>query len=136
MTEHLGGPEHEEKLLDRHQRYLHLDEPEISQMFVIVLETGERTFFPSRRRAWTSHEKDSGALMDQCSDLGNVIPPAIGLPAGRPGHDLQIGLTRSLLRRSAHRPAGCATILLGPTRPTRQNGYNSISYGEGQSSQV
>jgi RimJ/RimL family protein N-acetyltransferase len=43
MTEHLGGPEAEDRLLDRHQRYLEHDDPGISQMFVIVLGTGERT---------------------------------------------------------------------------------------------
>jgi RimJ/RimL family protein N-acetyltransferase len=42
MTEHLGGPETEEKLLGRHQGYLKHDEPSISQMFAIVLGSGAR----------------------------------------------------------------------------------------------
>ncbi|GAA0354991.1 GNAT family N-acetyltransferase [Actinoallomurus spadix] len=42
MTEHLGGPESEEKVLDRHRRYLALDEPGSGAMFrVVALPEGE-----------------------------------------------------------------------------------------------
>lgn len=40
MTAYLGGPESEEKLADRHRRYLALDEPGAGQMF-LVLADGE-----------------------------------------------------------------------------------------------
>ncbi|WP_228563738.1 GNAT family N-acetyltransferase [Catenulispora rubra] len=39
MTEHLGGPESEEKLADRHRRYL--DPAENGSMFRVVLPSGE-----------------------------------------------------------------------------------------------
>jgi len=42
MTAHLGGPETEEKLLDRHRRYLRSGDPGAEQMFAIVLEDGQR----------------------------------------------------------------------------------------------
>lgn len=42
MTAHLGGPETEEKLLDRHRRYLELTDPRVGQMFAVVLADGER----------------------------------------------------------------------------------------------
>ncbi len=38
MMEHLGGPESEEKLLDRHRRYLDLGEPGSGQMFSVILD--------------------------------------------------------------------------------------------------
>ena len=42
MTEHLGGPEPEEKLLDRHRRYLALGDPRAGRMFrVALLPDGE-----------------------------------------------------------------------------------------------
>ena len=37
MTEHLGGPESEQKLLDRHRRYLELGDPHAGRMFRVVL---------------------------------------------------------------------------------------------------
>ncbi|MFB9675121.1 GNAT family N-acetyltransferase [Streptosporangium vulgare] len=37
MTEHLGGPETEEKLLDRHRRYVGIDGEGTGQMFSVVL---------------------------------------------------------------------------------------------------
>ena len=39
MTEHLGGPESEEKLADRHRRYL--DPAENGTMFLVVLPDGQ-----------------------------------------------------------------------------------------------
>jgi RimJ/RimL family protein N-acetyltransferase len=42
MTEHLGGPETEEKLLNRHRRYLRLEDPGAGLMFAVVLGGGER----------------------------------------------------------------------------------------------
>lgn len=39
MTQHLGGPETEEQLVDRHQRYLDI-QGETGRMFAIVLEPG------------------------------------------------------------------------------------------------
>src|SRR5215471_11335746 len=42
MTAHLGGPETEDKLLDRHRRYLQGDDPGAGQMFAVVLEDGQR----------------------------------------------------------------------------------------------
>ncbi|MCP3822088.1 GNAT family N-acetyltransferase [Streptomyces sp. A3M-1-3] len=42
MTEHLGGPESEEQLTARHQRYLNIETTGTGRMFRIVLaETGE-----------------------------------------------------------------------------------------------
>jgi RimJ/RimL family protein N-acetyltransferase len=38
MMEHLGGPESQEQILRRHQRYLHLPEDGTDHMFRIVLE--------------------------------------------------------------------------------------------------
>jgi len=38
MTEHLGGPESQEQILRRHQRYLHLPEEGTDHMFKIVLK--------------------------------------------------------------------------------------------------
>ncbi|MFF3440637.1 GNAT family N-acetyltransferase [Streptosporangium sp. NPDC002721] len=40
MTEHLGGPETEEKLLDRHRRYVDLAGKETGRMFGVVLLPG------------------------------------------------------------------------------------------------
>ncbi|MEU4541390.1 GNAT family N-acetyltransferase [Streptosporangium sp. NPDC023825] len=37
MTEHLGGPETEEKLLDRHRRYVDIAGKETGRMFAVVL---------------------------------------------------------------------------------------------------
>ena len=42
MTEHVGGPESEEKLRKRHERYLAFSEPGTGGMFRIVLPDGER----------------------------------------------------------------------------------------------
>jgi len=42
MTAHLGGPETEDKLLDRHRRYLQRDDPGAGQMFAIVLPGDQR----------------------------------------------------------------------------------------------
>jgi RimJ/RimL family protein N-acetyltransferase len=42
MTAHLGGPESEDKLLDRHQRYLRNDDLRAGQMFAVVLPDGQR----------------------------------------------------------------------------------------------
>ena len=43
MTEHLGGPESEEKLLKRHERYLAFNEPGAGGMFrIVLLPDGER----------------------------------------------------------------------------------------------
>src|SRR5947208_1886904 len=42
MMAHLGGPETEDKLLDRHRRYLQRDDPGAGQMFAVVLEDGQR----------------------------------------------------------------------------------------------
>lgn len=42
MTAHLGGPETEDKLLDRHQRYLRDDDPAAGQMLAVVLPDGQR----------------------------------------------------------------------------------------------
>jgi RimJ/RimL family protein N-acetyltransferase len=40
MMEHLGGPESQEQILRRHQRYSHLPEDGTDHMFRIVLEAG------------------------------------------------------------------------------------------------
>jgi RimJ/RimL family protein N-acetyltransferase len=37
MTEHLGGPESDQKLLDRHRRYLELRDPAAGRMFRVAL---------------------------------------------------------------------------------------------------
>lgn len=42
MTAHLGGPESEAKLLDRHRRYLGLKDPAAGLMFSVVLADGQR----------------------------------------------------------------------------------------------
>jgi hypothetical protein len=42
MMAHLGGPETEAKLLDRHQRYLRLTAPGAGQMMAVVLPGGRR----------------------------------------------------------------------------------------------
>ncbi|RCG21153.1 GNAT family N-acetyltransferase [Sphaerisporangium album] len=42
MTAHLGGPETEARLLDRHHRYLQLKEPGAGQMLAVVLPDGRR----------------------------------------------------------------------------------------------
>ena len=42
MTVHLGGPESEEKLLDRHRRYLDLTDPAAGRMFSVLLADGQR----------------------------------------------------------------------------------------------
>jgi RimJ/RimL family protein N-acetyltransferase len=41
MMEHLGGPETEDQLLDRHHRYLQLKEPAAGQMLAILLPDGQ-----------------------------------------------------------------------------------------------
>jgi RimJ/RimL family protein N-acetyltransferase len=38
MTEHLGGPETEEEVVGRHERYLKLDDPGLGAMFSVVVE--------------------------------------------------------------------------------------------------
>ena len=40
MTAHLGGPETEDKLLDRNRRYLQRDDPGAGQMFAVVSSSG------------------------------------------------------------------------------------------------
>jgi RimJ/RimL family protein N-acetyltransferase len=42
MTVYLGGPESEEKLLDRHRRYLDLTDPAVGRMFSVLLADGRR----------------------------------------------------------------------------------------------
>lgn len=42
MTAHLGGPETEAKLLDRHRRYLQQEDPGAGLMFAVVLADGQR----------------------------------------------------------------------------------------------
>jgi RimJ/RimL family protein N-acetyltransferase len=42
MMAHLGGPETHAKLLDRHHRYLLLDDHGAGQMFAVVLPDGQR----------------------------------------------------------------------------------------------
>jgi RimJ/RimL family protein N-acetyltransferase len=41
MTEHLGGPETEDQLLDRHHRYLQLKDPGTGQMLAVILPDGQ-----------------------------------------------------------------------------------------------
>ncbi len=43
MTTHLGGPETEEKVLGRHQRYLGMDDPAVGRMFTVKLLPGGET---------------------------------------------------------------------------------------------
>jgi RimJ/RimL family protein N-acetyltransferase len=53
MTAHLGGPETEEKLLDRHRRYLQVDDPGAGLMFAVVLPDGQRAgIIGYWERAW------------------------------------------------------------------------------------
>jgi hypothetical protein len=40
MTAHLGGPETEDKLLDRNRRSLQRDDPGAGQMFAVVSSSG------------------------------------------------------------------------------------------------
>jgi RimJ/RimL family protein N-acetyltransferase len=40
MLEHLGGPETESQVLDRHRRYLDLGDPGTGQMFAVTLSDG------------------------------------------------------------------------------------------------
>jgi RimJ/RimL family protein N-acetyltransferase len=42
MTEHLGGPETDSQVLDRHRRYLDLGDPGAAQMLAVVLRDGRR----------------------------------------------------------------------------------------------
>jgi RimJ/RimL family protein N-acetyltransferase len=42
MMAHLGGPETEERLLDRHRKYLQGNDPAAGQMFAVVLPDGRR----------------------------------------------------------------------------------------------
>jgi RimJ/RimL family protein N-acetyltransferase len=42
MTAHLGGPETEDKVLDRHRRYLQIGDPGAGLMFAVVLPDGQR----------------------------------------------------------------------------------------------
>jgi RimJ/RimL family protein N-acetyltransferase len=42
MTVHLGGPETEDKVLDRHRRYLQQDDPGAGLMFAVMLPDGQR----------------------------------------------------------------------------------------------
>lgn len=42
MMAHLGGPETEAQLLNRHRRYLQYEDPEAGQMFAVVLPGGQR----------------------------------------------------------------------------------------------
>ena len=42
MKAHLGGPETDDKLLDRHRRYLQVDDPGAGLMFAVVLPDGQR----------------------------------------------------------------------------------------------
>jgi RimJ/RimL family protein N-acetyltransferase len=42
MTAHLGGPETEDQLVDRHGRYLQSKDPSAGQMFAVVLPDGRR----------------------------------------------------------------------------------------------
>lgn len=41
MTEHLGGPETADQLLDRHHRYLKLKDPGAGQMLAVILPDGQ-----------------------------------------------------------------------------------------------
>lgn len=42
MMAHLGGPETEDQIVDRHQRYLQLQDPAAGQMLAVVLPDGQR----------------------------------------------------------------------------------------------
>jgi RimJ/RimL family protein N-acetyltransferase len=42
MLEHLGGPETDDQVLDRHRRYLDLTDPTAGQMLAVVLADGRR----------------------------------------------------------------------------------------------
>jgi RimJ/RimL family protein N-acetyltransferase len=42
MTEHLGGPETESQILDRHRRYLGLSDPGAGQMLAVAMPDGQR----------------------------------------------------------------------------------------------
>lgn len=41
MTEHLGGPETESQVLDRHRRYLNLGDPGSGQMLAVTMPDGQ-----------------------------------------------------------------------------------------------
>jgi RimJ/RimL family protein N-acetyltransferase len=43
MMEHLGGPETESQVLDRHRRYLELGDPGAGQMFAVALPDGQQS---------------------------------------------------------------------------------------------
>jgi RimJ/RimL family protein N-acetyltransferase len=42
MTDHLGGPETDSQVLDRHRRYLDLTDPRAGQMLAVVMPDGRR----------------------------------------------------------------------------------------------
>lgn len=42
MMAHLGGPETEDQIVNRHHRYLQVDDPGAGQMFAILLADGRR----------------------------------------------------------------------------------------------
>src|ERR1700753_2450917 len=53
MTEHLGGPETEDQVRQRHRRYLELDAPGAGQMLAVTLRGGERAgIIGYWERAW------------------------------------------------------------------------------------
>jgi RimJ/RimL family protein N-acetyltransferase len=53
MMAHLGGPESEDQLLGRHQRYLQLTDPGAGQMLAVVLPDGRRVgIIGYWERAW------------------------------------------------------------------------------------
>jgi len=56
MTAHLGGPETEAKLLDRHRGYLRNDDPAAGVMFAVVLPDDQRVgIIGYWERTWQHH---------------------------------------------------------------------------------
>lgn len=88
MTEHLGGPESEEKLAGRHRRYL---EPADGQMYRVVLAgsgeiVGSIGFWARQWRGGTVWETGWGVLPEfQGDDWPRRRPGLSSGPRGTPG---------------------------------------------------
>jgi hypothetical protein len=100
MTEHLGGPETEDQLLDRHHRYLKLKDPGAGQMLAVILPDGQPAGIIGywERPGCTSRStRQAGTYCPASTDAASRQPPP---------------------ERSPHSPGPIAgTLTCTPSRP-------------------
>lgn len=102
LTVHLGGPETEEQLARRHERYLAMDDPSRGRMFVIEMEPGpgDRIARPVGSVGYWEHQENDGTLVWETGWF--VLPEFHGRGIATAGTRLAIDAAWAAVQRPMH----------------------------------